>query len=165
VGLYSSEVRFFNEIAPLYELARPASYFGLTQTEPVQGVVALEDLQARGVAFARATRPLSVTLARAGLDALGGPARSVVGDRPRRLGVEPPLSDATEPILRDFLVALPERFAAPRGFAAPVVRPPGRDARRRSGARGRWAVVELPAAPSRPRAAHGEAGDTEAPPW
>ena len=59
MGLYSGEVRFFNEIAPLYELARPASYFGLTQTDPVQGIVALEDLQARGVAFARATRPLS----------------------------------------------------------------------------------------------------------
>ncbi len=26
MGLYSGEVRFFNEIAPLYELARPASY-------------------------------------------------------------------------------------------------------------------------------------------
>ena len=63
MGLYSGEVRFFNEIAPLYELARPASYFGLTQTDPVQGIVALEDLEARGVAFARATRPLSVKLA------------------------------------------------------------------------------------------------------
>jgi hypothetical protein len=70
MGLYASEVRFFNEIAPLYELARPASYVGLTQTDPVQGIVALEDLQARGVTFARATRPLSVTLPRAGLDAL-----------------------------------------------------------------------------------------------
>ena len=49
MGFYSAEVRFFNEIAPLYELACPASYFGLTQTDPVQGIVALEDLQARGV--------------------------------------------------------------------------------------------------------------------
>jgi Phosphotransferase enzyme family len=122
MGLYASEVRFFNEIAPLYELARPASYFGLTQTDPVQGVVALEDLQARGVTFARATRPLSVTLARAGLDALAAlHGQSWGDDRPRRLGVEPLLSDTTEPILRDFLAALPERFAAPRGFAAPVV--------------------------------------------
>ena len=70
MGLYSGEVRFFNEIAPLYELASPASYFGLTQTDPVQGIVAMEDLQARGVTFARATRPLSVKLASAGLDAL-----------------------------------------------------------------------------------------------
>jgi hypothetical protein len=51
MGLYGGEVRFFNEIAPLYELARPASYFGLTQTDPVQGIVALDDLEARGVMF------------------------------------------------------------------------------------------------------------------
>lgn len=122
MGLYSSEVRFYNEIAPLYELARPASYFGLTQTDPVQGIVALEDLQARGVTFARATRPLSVTLARAGLDALAAlHGQSWGDDRPRRLGVEPLLGDTTEPILRDFLAALPERFAAPRAFAAAVV--------------------------------------------
>jgi Phosphotransferase enzyme family len=122
MGLYSSEVRFFNEIAPLYELACPASYFGLTQTDPVQGVVALEDLCARGVAFARATRPFSVELARAGLDALAALHGQSWGDgRPQRLGIEPLLSDATEPILRDFFAALPERFAAPRGFAAPVV--------------------------------------------
>jgi hypothetical protein len=122
MGLYSSEVRFFNEIAPLYELACPASYFGLTQTEPVQGVVALEDLQARGVVFARATRPLSVKLVSAGLDALAAlHGRSWGDDRLRRLGVEPLLSDSTEPIVRDFFAAVPERFAAPRGFAAPVV--------------------------------------------
>jgi hypothetical protein len=121
VGLYSSEVRFFNEIAPLYELARPASYFGLTQHDPVQGIVALEDLQARGVTFAGATRPLSVKLARAGLDTLAAlHGQSWGDDRPRRLGVEPVLSDTTEPILQNFFAALPERFAAPRGFAAPV---------------------------------------------
>jgi Phosphotransferase enzyme family len=121
MGLYSGEVRFFNEIAPLYDLACPASYFGLTQTDPVQGVVALEDLQARGVAFARATKPMSVKLVMAGLDALAAlHGQSWGDDRPRRLGVEPLLSDATEPILRDFFAALPQRFAAPRGFAAPV---------------------------------------------
>jgi hypothetical protein len=120
-GLYSGEVRFFNDIAPLYELVRPASYFGLTQTDPVQGVVALEDLEARGVVFARATRPLSVTLAAAGLDTLAALHGQSWGDeRPQRLGVEPLMSDSTEPILRDFLDALPERFAAPRAFAAPV---------------------------------------------
>ena len=53
MGLYSGEVRFYNEIAPLYELTRPASYFGLTQTDPAQGIVALEDLKARGVTLAR----------------------------------------------------------------------------------------------------------------
>ena len=121
MGLYSGEVRFFNEIAPLYELARPASFFGLTQTDPVQGIVALEDLEARGVVFARATRPLSVKLAAAGLDTLAAlHGQSWADERPQRLGVEPLLSDSTEPILRDFLAALPERFAAPRGFAAPV---------------------------------------------
>jgi Ecdysteroid kinase-like family len=121
MGLYSGEVRFFNEIAPLYELACPASYFGLTQTDPVQGIVALQDLQARGVGFARATRPLSVELASAGLETLAAlHGQSWGDDRPRRLGVEPLLSDSTEPILQDFLAALPERFAAPRGFAAPV---------------------------------------------
>ena len=122
MGLSSGEVRFFNEIALLYELARPASYFGLTQTDPVQGIVALEDLEARGVVFARATRPLSVKLAAAGLDILAAlHGQSWADERPQRLGVEPLLSDSTEPILRDFLDALPERFAAPRGFAAPVV--------------------------------------------
>lgn len=122
VGLYGGEVRFFNEIAPLYELACPASYFGLAQTEPVQGIVVMDGLKARGVAFARATRPLSVKLASDGLDALAAlHGQSWGDDRPRRLGVEPLLSDSTEPIFRDFFAALPERFAAPRGFAAPVV--------------------------------------------
>jgi hypothetical protein len=121
VGLYGSEVRFYNEIAPLYELTCPASYFGLTQTDPVQGVVVLEDLQVRGVTFARATRPLSVTLAAAGLDALAALHGQSWGDeRPRRLGVEPLLSEATDPIFRDFFAALPEHFASPRAFAAPV---------------------------------------------
>jgi hypothetical protein len=121
MGLYSGEVRFFNEIAPLYELACPASYFGLVQTDPVQGIVALEDLHARGVAFARATRPLTVKLARAGLDALAAlHGQTWKDDRPRRHGVEPLLSETTEPILRDFFDALPERFGSPRGFAAPV---------------------------------------------
>jgi hypothetical protein len=101
-GLYRSEVRFLNEIAPLYELARPASYFGLTQTDPAQGVVAMEDLHARGVTFARATRPLSVKVAGAGLDALAAlHGQSWGDDRPRRLGVEPVLSDTIEPILHD----------------------------------------------------------------
>ncbi len=122
MGLYGGEVRFFNEIAPLYELACPASYFGLAQTDPVQGIIAMEDLKARGVVFAQATRPLSVKRASAGLDALAAlHGQSWGDDRPRRLGVEPLLSDATEPILQDFYAALPERFAAPRGFAAPVV--------------------------------------------
>jgi Ecdysteroid kinase-like family len=122
IGLYRSEVRFFNEIAPLYELASPTSYFGFTQTDPVQGIVALEDLQARGVTFARATRPLTVKVAEAGLDALAALHGQSWGDnRPHRLGVEPVLSDATEPLLQVFFAALPERFAAPRGFAAPVV--------------------------------------------
>ena len=122
MGLYSSEVRFFNEIAPLYELARPASYFGLTQTDPVQGVVALEDLQARGVTFARATRPLSVKLARAGLDALAAlHGQSWGDDRPRRLGVEPLLSDDH----RADLAGLSRRVAGAvrrtTRFRAPVV--------------------------------------------
>ncbi|WP_214402389.1 phosphotransferase [Pseudonocardia lacus] len=122
MGLYSGEVRFYNEIAPLYELTCPTSYFGLTQTDPVQGIVALEDLGARGATFARATRPLGVELARAGLDALAAlHGQSWQDDRPRQLGVDLLLPTATEPILRDFLTALPERFAAPRGFAAPVV--------------------------------------------
>ena len=122
MGLYSGEVRFFNEIAPLYELACPTSYFGVAQTDPVQGIIAMEDLKARGVTFAQATRPLSVELASAGLDELAAlHGQSWQDDRPRRLGVEPLLSDSTEPIVQDFFAALPERFAAPRGFAAPVV--------------------------------------------
>jgi hypothetical protein len=122
MGVYAGEVRFFNEIAPLYELPRPARYFGLAQSDPVQGIVALEDLRARGVTFARATRPLTVELARAGLDALAARhGQSWGDDRPRRLGVAPVMPDTSERILRDWFAALPEMFAAPRGFAAPVV--------------------------------------------
>jgi hypothetical protein len=122
LGVYGGEVRFFNAIAPLYQLARPASYFGVAQQDPVQGIVALEDLRARRVTFGRATRPLSVELARAGLDALAAlHGQSWGDDRPRRLGVETVMPAATERILRDWFAALPELFAAPRGFAAPVV--------------------------------------------
>ena len=118
MGLYSGEVRFFDEIAPLYELARPASYFGLAQTDPVQGIVAMEDLQARGVTFARATRPLSVKLAAAGLDALVALHGQSWGDeRPRPLGVEPLLSATTEPIVRDFFAAC--RSGSPHRAVSP----------------------------------------------
>jgi aminoglycoside phosphotransferase (APT) family kinase protein len=59
--------------------------------------------------------------AAAGLDTLAAlHGQSWADERPQRLGVEPLLSDSTEPIMRDFLGALPERFAAPRAFAAPV---------------------------------------------
>ena len=140
MGLYRAEVRFFNEVAPLYELARPASYFGLAQTEPVQGIVALEDLKARGAAFARATRPLSVKLARAGLDALAAlHGQSWGDDRPRKLGVEPLLSESTEPILRDFFAALPEEVRRTTRFrrAGRPARagPPSRGVRGLSGRR------------------------------
>ena len=45
LGVYSSEVLFFTDIAPAYRLHHPRSYFALTQDDPVQGIVALEDLR------------------------------------------------------------------------------------------------------------------------
>ena len=59
LGVYSSEVLFFTEIAPGYGLHHPRSYFALAQDEPVQGIVALEDLRARGVTFARGDGPMT----------------------------------------------------------------------------------------------------------
>lgn len=122
LGIYAGEVRFFNAIAPLYDLTRPASYFGVAQSAPVQGIVALEDLRVRHVAFARSTNPLSVDLVRSGLDSLAAlHGQSWADDRPRRLGVELVMSSATEPIWTDWFEALPKYFSAARGFSAPVV--------------------------------------------
>src|SRR3954468_24365692 len=70
LGVYGGEVDFFTVVAPQVDVRRPESYFALKQDEPVQGVVALEDLCARGVTFSRATRPLSVDLAAGALETL-----------------------------------------------------------------------------------------------
>ena len=70
LGVYSSEVLFFTDIAPAYRLHHPRSYFALAQDAPVQGIVALEDLRARGVTFTRATRPMTPEQVAAGLDTL-----------------------------------------------------------------------------------------------
>ena len=70
LGVYHSEVLFFTDIAPTYGLHHPRSYFALAQDAPVQGIVALEDLRARDVTFARATRPMTPAQVAAGLDTL-----------------------------------------------------------------------------------------------
>ena len=69
---YSGEVRFFNEGShPCTEL-RPARQAVASSRRPIPSKAssALEDLEARGAVFARATRPLNVKLAAAGLDTL-----------------------------------------------------------------------------------------------
>ena len=121
MGVYAGEVRFFNDIAPTYELHRPASWFGVAQDDPVQGIVALEDLRARDVVFARATKPLTVDLAAAGLETLADLHGQSWGDeRPAAAGVGVVMGSATDPIWQAWFDALPEFFAAPRAYAAPV---------------------------------------------
>ena len=118
LGVYSGEVRFFTDIAPTYSLHHPGSYFALAQDEPVQGIVALEDLRARGVTFTRATTPMTLEQVAAGLDTLaqlhgktwGADGHAPSGDMGR----------PSDPIWRAWFDELPERFATPRAFAAPV---------------------------------------------
>lgn len=121
MGVYAGEVRFFNDIAPAYELHRPASWFGVLQDDPVQGIVALEDLRARDVVFARATTPFAVEQTAAGLDTLAQLHGQTWGDpRPAKQGVAVVMGPATDPIWDAWFGALPEYFSAPRAYAASV---------------------------------------------
>ena len=122
LGVYGTEVRFFTDVAPAYTLHRPTCYFALAQDEPVQGIVALEDLRERGVTFARATKPMTADQVEAGLEALADlHAQSWGRGDTWPDGIELVMGATSDPIWHEWFEALPEMFAAPRGFAAPVV--------------------------------------------
>lgn len=56
---FANEVRFFRDIAPRLSINVPDCYFGEIDPATNNGVIALEDLVARGSSFGRATTPLS----------------------------------------------------------------------------------------------------------
>jgi aminoglycoside/choline kinase family phosphotransferase len=128
LGVYSTEVRFFADVAPAYTLHRPESYFALAQDEPVQGIVALEDLRERGVTFGRATNPMTIGQVEAGLETLAHLHGQTWGCRDTLPdGIHMVMGVQTDQIWHDWFEALPQLFAQPRGFAAPVVlHDPGR---------------------------------------
>jgi hypothetical protein len=121
LGVYSSEVLYFTDIAPAYRLHHPRSYFALAQDAPVQGIVALEDLRARGVTFARATRPMTPAQVAAGLSTLAQLHGETWGRYSPGAG-SPPLimARSSDQIWDAWFAELPRMFAAPRAFAAPV---------------------------------------------
>ena len=121
LGVYSGEVRYFNDVAPRYSLRQPRAYFAVAQDDPVQGILGLEDLRARGVSFARATRPMTPGQAAAGLETLAdlhgrtwGRHRSGPG------GLRMVMDPEGEAIWQWWFNTLDQQFATPRGFAAPV---------------------------------------------
>jgi Phosphotransferase enzyme family len=121
LGVYSSEVLFFTDIAPGYGLHHPRSYFALKQDDPVQGIVALEDLRAREVTFARATRPMTPDHVAAGLDTLAQLHGETWGRYTPGAGSPPVIMDrSSDQIWAVWFAELPQLFAAPRAFAAPV---------------------------------------------
>ncbi|HJR19288.1 MAG TPA: phosphotransferase [Actinomycetota bacterium] len=70
VGLtgYAREVEFFRDVAPELSIKIPASYFGGIDPDTGQAVVLLEDLNARGITFGRATSPITLDVAALALD-------------------------------------------------------------------------------------------------
>lgn len=75
MGLYECEVnaykRILNRGGPFaFQFSRPDCYFGAFQTDPIQGVLLLEDLKARDAAFNVALRPLTEAQAAEGLATL-----------------------------------------------------------------------------------------------
>jgi len=121
LGVYRSEVLFFTDIAPAYRLHHPRSYFALAQDEPVQGIVALEDLRGRGVTFARATRPMTPEQVAAGLGTLARLHGETWGRHKPGPGSPPLLMARSSDLIWDaWFAELPQMFAAPRAFAAPV---------------------------------------------
>jgi Phosphotransferase enzyme family len=123
LGVYASEVLFFTDIAPATRLHLPRSYFAITQNRPVQGIVALEDLRARGVTFPRATRPMTPDQVAGGLDTLAHLHGETWGRFKLGPGA-PPLvmkRSSTTSIWDRWLAELPATFATPRAFAAPIV--------------------------------------------
>ena len=121
LGVYRSEVLFFTDIAPRYGLHHPRCYFALAQDQPVQGIVALEDLRARDVTFARATRPMTPGQVAAGLGTLAQLHGETWGRYKPGPGAPPLLMARSSDLIWDaWFAELPQMFAAPRAFAAPV---------------------------------------------
>jgi aminoglycoside/choline kinase family phosphotransferase len=114
-------VLFFTDIAPTYRLHHPRSYFALAQDQPVQGIVALEDLRARDVTFARATRPMTPGQVAAGLGTLAQLHGETWGRYKPGPGSPPLIMARSSDLIWDaWFAELPQMFAAPRAFAAPV---------------------------------------------
>ena len=65
---YANEVRFYNELAPELVVNRPECFYAATDSSTGQGVLLLEDLDARGATYGNATRPIGVDTAAATLD-------------------------------------------------------------------------------------------------
>jgi len=87
----------------------------------VQGIVALEDLRARDVTFARATRPMTPEQVAAGLDTLARLHGETWGRHVPGPGAPPLLMARSSNAIWDaWFAELPQMFAAPRAFAAPV---------------------------------------------
>jgi len=87
----------------------------------VQGIVALEDLRARDVTFARATRPMTPGQVAAGLDTLARLHGETWGRHAPGPGAPPLLMARSSNAIWDaWFAELPQMFAAPRAFAAPV---------------------------------------------
>jgi aminoglycoside/choline kinase family phosphotransferase len=65
---YANEVRFYNELALELEVNRPACHYAANDRSTGQGVLLLEDLDARNATYGNATKPISVDTAAATLD-------------------------------------------------------------------------------------------------
>ncbi|SNQ52258.1 conserved hypothetical protein [Frankia canadensis] len=121
LGVYTGEVRFFDVVAPLYPLRRPEHFFALDQEGSGQGIVALEDLRAKDVTFGRATTPFTVEQVASGLEVLAAlHGQSWGRHTPGQDGVPAIMGAATDLIWQQWFAALPDLFASPRAFAAPV---------------------------------------------
>ncbi len=121
LGVYTGEVRFYAEAAPLYSLHIPRSYFAVAQDDPVQGIVGLEDLRPYDVEFARSTRPMTAQQASAGLEFIARLHGQTWGDtRPAAAGIDVVMGRQSDSIWQEWFNDLPSYFSAPRAFAAPV---------------------------------------------
>src|ERR1700735_2111878 len=67
---YATEVDFYRTIRRVLPIRSPESYFALTQEQPPQATILMEDLTTRGVVFNLATKPLSVNQTAYGLEPL-----------------------------------------------------------------------------------------------
>jgi hypothetical protein len=56
-NMHEREVRGYRDVFPVIPLPTPACYFADYDPEREQGIIIMEDLQARGVTFCHATRP------------------------------------------------------------------------------------------------------------
>ena len=117
---------------PGVQAAPPAQLLALAQDQPVQGIVALEDLRARDVTFARATRPMTPEQVAAGLGTLAQLHGETWGrHKPRTRRPAAPHGQVIGPDLGCLVRGTP-----PDVRRAPRVRRAGRPARSRTPARG-----------------------------